>query len=318
MPSPSEMETAIWRAIDKIQNAYERRMVSIYKTALDEIRSLLSKLYVKYADSDGVLTYAEMTKYNRLKAVHDSIVEIIGPVFSKNSTLVDKLAMVQYEEGFFRHAWSIDNQAGVSLSWGMPDPKAIDAAVNAAEFRALRDIAIKRLRGEGVLGIDRVITQGLIQGQSYPKMARKLKDYVDGNAAQLLRIARTEGHRASVIGSQALYDDAERQGIEFDEVWDATLDDRTRPEHGALDGKPKNEERGGWYLAGMWVTGPGQSGDPAQDIHCRCTTRAEIKGYPPKVRRIRDEGIQPYITYSDWAEKRGLTENRYGAAVGGR
>lgn len=318
MPSPSDMEAAIWRAIAAIQNAYDRKIVGNYRVALEEIRGMLAKLYEKYADSDGVLTYAEMTKYNRLKALHANIMDILGPVYSKNDALVKKLATVEYEAGFFRHAWSIDNQAGVSLSWGLPAPKMIDAAVNAAEFRALRDIAIKRLRGEGVLGIDRVITQGLIQGQSYPKMARKLKEYVDGNLTQFLRIARTEGHRASVIGSQAAYDDAERLGIEFEEVWDATLDDRTRPEHGALDGVPKNEEHGGWHLAGMWVTGPGQSGDPAQDINCRCVTRAQLTGYSPKVRRIRDEGIQPYITYSDWAEKHGMTENRYGAAVGGR
>src|SRR5574343_83018 len=196
------MEAAIWRAIDKIQSAYERRIVGNYRTALDAIRAALSKLYETYADSDGVLTYAEMTKYNRLKGLHDKIVEIMGPVFSKDGQLVGKLARVQYEEGFFRHAWSIDNQAGTALSWGLPSVKAIDAAVNAAEFRALRDIAIQRLRGEGVLGIERVITQGLIQGQSYPKMAGKLKEFVDGNAAQFLRIARTEGHRAAVLGSQ--------------------------------------------------------------------------------------------------------------------
>ena len=65
-----------------------------------------------------------------------------------------------------------------------------------------------------------------------------------------------------------------------------------------------------------WVSGPGLSGYPRFDINCRCITRAEIAGYPAKVRRIRDEGIQPYITYDDWARERGLTENRYGAAIG--
>lgn len=305
MPTPDKMYEAIYKAIDSIQNEYERKLTRNYRVALDAIRVDLSKLYEKYA-TDGVLTYAEMSKYNRLKGLHDQVVEIMGPVFSKNGKLVDKLTRVQYEEAFYRNAWAIDQQAGVNLKWGLLNTDTVEAAVNGGKWRALHDIAIKDARGLTVDAIDRVITQGLIKGESYPKMARTLKDVFAKKTYEYLRIARTEGQRAATMGTQANYDKAGRLGIEFDEVWVASLDDRTRPEHGALDGVAKDEEHGGWYLAGEWVAGPVQHSDPAQSINCRCTTRAQIKEYPPEVRRIRGEGVQPYKTYKQWAKEKGL------------
>ncbi len=98
-----------------------------------------------------------------------------------------------------------------------------------------------------------------------------------------MQIARTEGMRALNAGHQRAYDEAEKNGIGLSIMWDATLDSRTRPSHGALDGKYKNEEHNGWYVAelGRYVSGPGQSGVASFDINCRCRTHAHIKGFPP-------------------------------------
>jgi hypothetical protein len=301
MPTPDEMEAAIWREIGKIQDSYERRIVMNYRAGLDKIRSLMASMYEEFSGSDGVLTHAEMTKYNRLVAMERSIESIMDPVYSQNVRTVEQLAESVYEASYFRHAWKIDNQAGVALDWGVVPDAAVRRAADAEAFRQLKEIAIKQLKGDGLAGIDRTITQGLIQGWSYPKMARELKAYVEGETARYIRIARTEGHRASVQGTMDNLDAAEAMGIEMQQIWDATLDNRTRPEHGALDGVAKTEE--GWNLGGQWVDGPGLSGDPAQDINCRCAVRGQIEGYPPEVRRIRDEGVVPYITYDDWIAK---------------
>ena len=308
------MEAAVSRAIDQIQNSFERRITHNYRDALNDIRVSLSVLYEKYA-SKGVLTYAEMSRYNRLKSLHDQLVEILGPVFSKNGQLVEKLTRVQYNEAFYRHAWMIDQQAGVALKWGLMNPKMVEAAVSAGKWRALRDIAIKDARGLTLRAIDRTITQGLIKGESYPSMARALKDVFAKKTYEYMRIARTEGGRAAAMGAQANYDKAAEMGIEFDEVWIASLDLKTRPtsknqyNHRIMDGR-KAEIRDGvrmFYSPEVgWIKGPLQSGVPGFDINCRCTTRSEIKGYPPAVRRIRDEGVQPYKTYTQWAQEKGI------------
>ena len=106
----------------------ERQILINYKIALDGIRVELSKVYEKYAKA-GALTYAEMTKYNRLKNLHDQLTGTMGTVLSKNGRLVNKLAEVQYQESFFMHAWAIDQSAGVNLRWGLLNEKAVKAAV---------------------------------------------------------------------------------------------------------------------------------------------------------------------------------------------
>jgi hypothetical protein len=82
-----------------------------------------------------------------------------------------------------------------------------------------------------------------------------------------------------------------------------------------MDGK-KAEMRNGepmFYSPSVgWIRGPLQSGVPSFDINCRCRVRGEVAGYPPKVRRVRDEGLKDYQTFEQWARERGITKNKYG------
>jgi SPP1 gp7 family putative phage head morphogenesis protein len=240
---------------------------------------------------------------------------IMGATLSKNGKIVEKLAEVQYEESFFMHGWAIDQAVGVELKWGLLNEKTVEAAVRAPEWRALKDIAIRTLKTDSIAKIDRVITQGLIQGQSYQKMAKAIKEHVlEPSAANAIRIARTEGHRAAVEGALKTYDRArEELDIDVENIWDATLDRRTRPEHGARDGKAAVEHDGElmWYVqfpdgGSGWTRGPGLSGNASDSINCRCRIRPQIKGYGPKVRRVRDEGVRDYITYDEWVKEKGL------------
>ena len=109
-----------------------------------------------------------------------------------------------------------------------------------------------------------------------------------------MRIARTEGHRAAVEGQQVVYGKAESLGIELEYIWDAALDKRTRPEHGALDGQKRGED-GFFDTAVGKVAVPLQSGVASFDIQCRCKLRAQIPGYPPKMRYVRGDGKRPWL-----------------------
>ena len=52
-----------------------------------------------------------------------------------------------------------------------------------------------------------------------------------------------------------------------------------------------------------WTPGPLQSGIASFDINCRCTTEMVVEGLEPELRRVRDEGAQPYLTYEEWRER---------------
>ena len=143
--------------------------------------------------------------------------------------------------------------------------------MKAAVENELSKIAIKGVRQNGLLGIRRTVTDGLIQGDSYPKMARKIKKFMDSTASSYQTIVRTEGQRSAVAGQRATYDAAEDLGVEMLRIWDATLDSRTRPAHGRLDGKPsdgKDEIGHYWNVGGQRIHGPHMEGGPAFTINC--------------------------------------------------
>ena len=56
----------------RIEKTYEKEVAVIFKTALDEIRVEMSKIYERYA-VNGVLTRAQMTQYNRLATLEQNV-----------------------------------------------------------------------------------------------------------------------------------------------------------------------------------------------------------------------------------------------------
>lgn len=286
-----------------------RELAKNYGSALESIREDLRKLYDKYAKG-GQLTYAEMSKFNRLRNLEKQITEDLRPVFLKNERLIDKVSAVSYEESFYRHTWAISQAAGFDLKFGLLRPDDVWAAIK----NPLAKIAKDRLKRDGLDKIRRAITQGLIRGESYSQMSKLVRQAIDGSLQDAERIVRTESGRAMTLGTKKSYETARRNGVESVEVWDATLDGRTRPEHGRLDGQKAVRRKGEWVFqtAVGPVKGPRLSGVASFDINCRCTLYSVIEGYEPEARRIRGEGVQPYKTFKQWVEKKGITANRFG------
>ena len=314
---PDVLEGNAARALDARLAKYEREVVKNYSEALKDIRADIAKVYERYSDN-GSLTYAEMSRFNRLTKLEKQLTEDIMPALGKDQRLIEKMQAVEYDEAFYRYAWTIDQQSGVALRWGTLST----ATVLASVANPLTEIATTRLRTGGILRVRRVVTQGLIRGLSYPAMMRAIKDVVietrKGSLVHdALRIVRTEGQRAQVLGQQATYEKAADLGVEGGQVWNATLDTKTRDDHGALDGVIAEEDEGGvyWNTAVGRVAGPMQSGVASFDINCRCRVSYRIEGYEPEVRRVRDEGLVPYKTYDQWADERGLKRNRYGQPI---
>ena len=290
------------RALDRFEAVAARELEAIYADVLEQVRRELMDIYERYAVA-GELTRAEMTKYNRLTNLEKQLNGIVGQGTQKARAAIERLTRGAYQESFFRHSWAIEQHVGVGLNWGVLRPEDVTAAV----FNPLREIAEDRLRTLGRERIRRVVAEGITRGESLPVMARAMRNAIvakgrESLAYNAMRVARTEVHRARVLGQLLSYEKAEEQGLQMSEVWQATLDDRTREAHGEMDGVVKTEE-GFWMPSvGHYVQGPGNTGYPEHDINCRCRVVAQVDGLPePILRRTRDEGIVPYQTYEEWS-----------------
>jgi len=285
-----------------IDTTVNDQIVRAYKSSLDTIKKQMAVIAEKY-EVNGVLTYAEMTKYNRLNSTLGTVIDELRNLNRTVRKESITLAAAAYEESFFRYGYAIARGNNLNISFGLVNPYTIKAAVNLPFSGLTMTQLFERASQETIWKTQQAITQGLIQGTSYGKIAREIKDVLGTSLKRAMLIARTEASRAATQGQLALYEEAESDGIEMTRIWSAALDDRTRDAHGALDGQHADKD-GLFHIDGMSAEGPGLWGDAAMDINCRCRVYAEVAGYPTKYRRVNGT-VQDYMDYPEWYEKYG-------------
>ena len=295
-----------------INKTVNGQIVTAYKSSLAVIKKEMAVIAEKY-EVNGVLTYAEMTKYNRLNSTLNTVIEELKNLNRTVRKESIALAGVAYEESFFRYGYAIARGSNLNISFGLVNPYTIKAAINLPFSGLTMTQLFERASQETIWKTQQAITQGLIQGTSYGKIAREIKDVLGTSLKRAMLIARTEASRAATQGQLALYEEAESDGIEMTRIWSAALDDRTRDAHGEMDGKHADKDGLFHYegsdpaFSGMTTEGPGLWGDAAMDINCRCRVYAEVAGYPTKYRRVNGT-VQDYMDYPEWYEKYGKKE----------
>lgn len=154
------------------------------------------------------------------------------------------------------------------------------------------------------------ITQGILTGESIPKIAGRLQNVTDMNRNSAIRNARTAITGAENAGRVESYRYAESIGITLQKEWLATLDDRTRDEHRALDGQRVDVDEP-FEVGGEKIMFPG---DPSAEGYlvygCRCSLASAVEGVKdldPVYRRDNISGeLVEKMSYREWeAAKRG-------------
>lgn len=140
--------------------------------------------------------------------------------------------------------------------------------------------------------INSQILQGILQGESIPKIAHRLQNVTDMNAAAATRNARTMCTAAENNGRLSGLKEAEEKGIVYEKQWMSTHDDRTRESHQELDGVsvPVDEE----FPNGLMYPGD-PDGEPEEVYNCRCSLVRKLIGFRKKDGSISEvEEIHKY------------------------
>ncbi len=166
---------------------------------------------------------------------------------------------------------------------------------------------LEKNRIELIYRVRQEITQGLILGESYQKIAKRLKDTFEGDVKKSIRVAQTEAHRIKSVARFESMQYAQAKGIELKKKWISTLDKKTRDRHQKLDGQTVDLDQP-FKSGGAEAMHPGGFGKASEDINCRCTFISVLDGFEPTVRAERGEDgktkVIPYTTYEDWHKTR--------------
>ena len=149
--------------------------------------------------------------------------------------------------------------------------------------------------------ISSALMQGIIQGESVPKIARRLESVGEMNHRAAIRNART---MHTSVQNAAKIDSgywAKSKGVDISYVWSAALDMRTRPAHRQLDGQRRNLGEP-FEVDGEEIMYPGDPSAPGYLVYnCRCVLVRQVKGYEYD---IRDD-------YTDYEHINGMTYEQW-------
>lgn len=129
--------------------------------------------------------------------------------------------------------------------------------------------------------LNSAVLQGILQGDSMQKIAKRILPIVNNNANAAIRNARTMVTGAECAGRNDSYRELESRGVVLKKVWIATPDNRTRESHIDLDGEEVDIDEE--FSNGCMYPGD-PNGDPSEVYNCRCSMRTHIIGFE------RDDG----------------------------
>lgn len=156
-----------------------------------------------------------------------------------------------------------------------------------------------------------VMMQGLLQGDSIPKLATRLANEVgDKNRKAAIRNARTMATGAQNAGRIDSYKRAKDMGIEMKQEWLAVLDERTRHDHRLMDHQVQEVDHPFEAPSGETIRFPGDPSAPAYLVYnCRCKLRALVAGLQPMSRNFRDLSAIDNQDYEAWKENKRSRSN---------
>lgn len=265
------------KAVDRSIGIYEKQIIHAYRNALEAIKKKIADMYEDYGEK---VTYGEMNAYNRLAVLEGKIAEQLKELTGENIKLTRKSIKESFTESYYRTGEAMETGFNVKLGFGQLNPDVISAAILNPLDRIKWPDRLKDHVNKLNQSIQEEISQGLIEGKGYAKIARGITKRTKICNHKAITISRTESGRAQssarVLAFEKSETAANRLGVKTARVWVATNDGRTRDSHTSMDGQEANEKGKFVLPSGVETAGPRLSGIAKEDINCRCTTLLKI------------------------------------------
>lgn len=286
------------RILGQLVKEAERDNAKVIARLLKMLREEMGQMYEKY-EKGGTLTYAEMTKFNRLEKVFADIKEHTILAYDDIFNNIERALKDVYQEGYYLTAWKVQEESQKAFMTSAVSEEVIRRALdNPISGLTLAD-TLEKKRVEIEYMIRQTVNRGLVEGVTYAAMANELVGKLDNDNTKAVRIVRTEAHRVMEQGRQDSRDYADAHGVVTMKEWLSGADERVRDTHRRLSGvKKKNDEY--FEASGGRALVPGGFGIAREDINCRCITITSVESIKkPSLKDIER------MTYEEFKE--GLT-----------
>lgn len=250
---------ARFAAENKMSLADARRILNARE--LQEFRWTVEE-YIKYGEANGLSgTYTQQLKnasarvhIDRLEALRYQLAHHIEKLAAKSNTRLTEVLQDIYPDAHLKTAYEVQKKKGFDAFSRIPEadverilkkPWVSDGQNFSDRIWRDKEKLLQVLQGE--------LTRGLIRGESYASMTKRIVDRMHVSIGAASRLVETEAAFFSTRGQMQAFKDLGVEEYEFV----ATLDSRTSEKCRDMDGKvlPLRECKPG-------ITAP--------PLHCRC------------------------------------------------
>lgn len=292
-PGQDETEKLIKKTAKKIKEHYGTAQKELEAKLQTEWKATIAKEKVKRAMLEaGEISKEEYAQWlkgqimtgNRWKSMLEAVSQSLDDYQEAARAIVNGELPTAYAMGHNYGTYSIERQLRASTSYTLYDANTVTRLLKddpellpalKQKSKTAREIAAGKINKWHKRQITSVCMQGVVQGESVPKIATRISNITNQDAKATIRYARTMTTGAENAGRVDSYKRAQDMGIETKQQWLATLDERTRESHREMDGEIV--EVGEKFSNDCEF--PGDSGGPAEEIwNCRCTLIPVLTG----------------------------------------
>lgn len=295
----------------------EKRIKSIYKSLAKDLTAFVGEEYIKYADKDGKLFLSYLdSKNKRAKFLEEIVKNVDGispQVKQELLDLVDKTYEKSYKGIVKAVKEADDTKELLSYTKTLVRPEVLKQAVNNNIEKLTLNAVMEKHRAEIIADIQQTLNVGLMQGDRYETMAKRIQERLGVSYSKASNIARTESHRniesGMMDGAKETAKTLEGSDLIYAATWRTMKDERVRPQ--------QRRKKGGKWVTTMSKNGanhmkmegvtikvgekfqlepdvfaecPSMSGTARNDCRCRCYLRYSL------------------MTVAEFARATGLTE----------
>lgn len=333
-------------ALNELLMKAESDLEKVFTKRLQTILFSVSEMYRKY-EKNGELSFTDLNKQNRFQKEMKLIADTLSKDYSHIIKTMQSTVEQQYVAKYLMTAYLVEMGVTDGTEMGFDIPSL--STVKQILLNPISELTLPKImeqhRNDIVRKINIEISQGLIAGEGYSTIAKRLEKQLGFSAKKAKLVARTEAGRSRSIAAEKVLAEASKYA-KMTKVWASMLDHRVRMTHRKLDGKEADKDGLFHHMANkttaprLWV-GPDSA---ALSIQCRCVLIMKVNGKLPEQRRERDymddkyqqkladkidklmheddmtyvqalkkaqkeitppSRVIPYVSYEDWAKGKG-------------
>lgn len=304
-PGHAQVDTML----EEIRQRVSREYLRAYEEAEARLADYLSRFEVKdriHADAvrRGEETGADYREWRRGQILVGERWQEMVDTLAEDYRNADRIA-ASIVNGYTPEAYALNHDyatfqvekgSNLDTSYTLYDRAAVERLIRdrpdllpEAKVDGRRDLAWNRKH------ITSAITQGVLQGESMDKVAKRIRSVADMDFRASMRTARTAMTGAQNAGRADAYRRAQGMGVRVRKQWLSTLDRRTRHSHRRLDGEVVGTDES--FSNGLEYPGD-PSGAGSEVYNCRCTLVPAVDGADPSggVRHSNLGGVG----YEEW------------------